>query len=172
MSRFHACAAEAGVQLAAPDHAAADPGPQGDHHRRITAPGRAGPVLSDGCAVSVVAQIEGQFQLPLEQSPERGVPKGHIGRFDHHALPVVHQAGQPRPRRLELRDRAAALLCRLPGQTGQTGGQFLRSPAPVHRTGGLVEDLPLPVHQSGHQIGAAYVKSDIHPPRPPLPTAF
>ena len=78
--------------VAAYHQAASDAGAQGDHHCRVTAFRGAGPVLTDGRTVGVVAQKERHIPLLLEQLTHRRIPEGHIGGLDHHAGPVVHQA--------------------------------------------------------------------------------
>ena len=51
----------------------------------------------DGRAVSVVAQIEGQFQLPLEQSPERVFRKGILGVLTTTPSRLSTRPGSPAP---------------------------------------------------------------------------
>ena len=150
MPRLHACPPQAGIELPAPDQSGPDAGAQSDHHHRITALGRSGPVLPCCRTVRVVAQVHREIQFLLEQVPEGRVPEGHVGGLYHHPRAIIHQSGDPGSYSFQFIQGNSALLGRLDRQLGQAAHQFLRRPAPVHGAGGLVPDVSLPVHQAGH----------------------
>ena len=92
----------AAVQLAAENQAAADAGPERQHHRLAGAARCAGPVLGQHRQVGIVVDEYGQPEPFGHDVAERHAPQREVGRADRDAGALVDQRRDPEADRLDL----------------------------------------------------------------------
>ena len=143
-------AAVTDVELAAPNHAAADAG------TRVMTRAGSKPLAEPAQYSPTAAQSrrcpdrQGSSDPP-GRSPGRGCIEGHIGGLDDHARLIAHQAGQAHARRLDLGEGQLAPWPPA-GTAWPADGSALQRHALIHRAGRLVQNLTALIYQSGHQV--------------------
>ena len=156
VAELRAAAREAAVDLAAQEHAAADPGAEREHHHLVAARAGARARLGEDRAVGVVVDDHRQLQALGHDVREADVVQREVDGLDGQPRARVERARDAEADRLDVAaDRPAHALDGVRDHLHQ-----LHLVQAERGAVGTVMDRSVSVHGAGQQLGAAEIDAD------------